>query len=953
MKKTLTRTLAICLALAGTTAWATDYDISVNQTVPFNSSADTLTNATPITSWTTSHLKFTDGSDFTGVDFTALGITSWAITWTGSDVSTTWDGANLTNLVISMGGAAHNFGNDDSFVGVNFSGTRINSPSNQPFRDANLTDANFSNAEFNFTFRVNHFAYATLTRANFSNAAFVHTTTQTGGGDLFSGGPGTTSVADRADAANFSGADISNFSDTAWQNILTRLGKFDGPSRIGAFYSATTVLPAGVTVADLDAAGWQDAAAVNNDYDISTDTTVTFDSAVDTLTNATPITSWTASNLKFNDGSDFTGFDFTALGITSWTAATLGTAATTTWDNADLSGLAFTHNADTFGYNDSFLSTDFSAATITSSGNQPFLDGDLTGADFSGATLDFSNASVNEFQGADLSRVSFSGATFAAARSAAGNLFSGGPGTTGIHDRPYAVDFSGADLSNFSGDAWTNMRDNLGAFDGAAPIGAFYDGSTVLPAGATFADLDTAGWQDAAATPLIFDISEDRTVSFDSSVNTLTNTAPITAWGTGNLVLTDGSDFSDVDFTALGITSWTMPFFLNSVTTWDRANLSGLTLTPPTPSGGTFFGYNDKFVGTDFSGATITTAGNLPFVFSDLTDADFSGATFNFTYGTVQEFRATITRASFSNATFATARNNSGWIFQYGSGTTSEADKANAADFRGADLSLIGNTAWPTVLSRLGGFDGEVAIGAFFDTNTVPGGVSTLVDLIEAGWQGSLPQSGMHVLTAKSNETVPKSFSSTDLAQTEYFSSSATDTNGREVLTQHAELFNGLVGNNNGGYADSGEVTMDSGNTVTINFDISTNTGGYDITRIESIFGWSVTSGGRANQGYEIILTFVNDSTATLAGPTHWEPNSPASYWTKVAFTMADGGTLNSDTIIVDGTPSAGTGVTARKVKAITFDISEDANPGSWVLGREIDIFGTPTVAQGTSISVR
>ena len=182
--------------------------------------------------------------------------------------------------------------------------------------------------------------------------------------------------------------------------------------------------------------------------------------------------------------------------------------------------------------------------------------------------------------------------------------------------------------------------------------------------------------------------------------------------------------------------------------------------------------------------------------------------------------------------------------------------------------------------------------------------------------------------TSQSDAETPPSFSTDDLAQTQYSGSSATG--GDEVADddERVQLFNGDIGNTDDDIDDSGEVRMDSDNTFTIEFDTSVNTSGYDITQIDSIFGWDIASGGRSNQGYEIIVTFIDNTSLSLAGPEHWEDNSPtAYYWTTVSFTDGSGGTL------------------ACGAKAITFDITENSNAGDGVVvGREIDIFGVPTV---------
>jgi len=199
------------------------------------------------------------------------------------------------------------------------------------------------------------------------------------------------------------------------------------------------------------------------------------------------------------------------------------------------------------------------------------------------------------------------------------------------------------------------------------------------------------------------------------------------------------------------------------------------------------------------------------------------------------------------------------------------------------------------------------------------------------------------VTTSKIDAASPPTVSSVDLAQTEFLSSSGSG--GGEAPTNSADLFNGIVGTSSSGTGSNEATTLDNTSSITVDFDISTNTDGYDITQIDSFFGWSTGAGGRANQGYEVVLTFVDTTTATLVGPTHWEPNSPANYFTKVSFAESGGGVLFSDTVDLNsGGAGAGSSVLATKVKSITFNFSENAPPGGVVVGREIDIFGSPTV---------
>lgn len=192
-------------------------------------------------------------------------------------------------------------------------------------------------------------------------------------------------------------------------------------------------------------------------------------------------------------------------------------------------------------------------------------------------------------------------------------------------------------------------------------------------------------------------------------------------------------------------------------------------------------------------------------------------------------------------------------------------------------------------------------------------------------FEEQIPGLDLSVNTFQSS--TPPSISTTDLAQTQFLSSSAASDN--EVATEHAELFNGSVGNDDTNITDPGEVKIDPGDTFTVMLDTSVNTNGYDITGIDSVFGWNTKSGGRANQGYAILVTYVDDTMATLASPGYWEPNDPVSYWTKVSFTELSGGVM------------------ASGVKAITFHITEEASPGGFVVGREVDIFGVPT---GTTV---
>ncbi len=189
------------------------------------------------------------------------------------------------------------------------------------------------------------------------------------------------------------------------------------------------------------------------------------------------------------------------------------------------------------------------------------------------------------------------------------------------------------------------------------------------------------------------------------------------------------------------------------------------------------------------------------------------------------------------------------------------------------------------------------------------------------------------------SNTVPE-ISTNDLAQTAYLSSTGT---GGNESAQHAQLFNGLIGNQDLDTNDDGEVRLSSGETITVTFDTSVNTLGYDIDMIETFAGWTPTTYtaeqtnnlSRSNQGYELIIGYADGSFGTFAGPQHWEPNGEDvwtdsvgtevndTYWTKVGFMGVDGAAM------------------LRNVESITFDISNNAQAGGVVIYREFDVFGT------------
>ncbi len=174
----LTRILTTVIALSGLT-YAANIDIGSN-IASFDTANDTLTNTGGITNWTAG---WADGTNFTGQDFSALGVTDISFDHAGGN-----GGGNVYAGVIFDGitlvtGTGNNYFSNDNFSGASFVGSTLNllgegSYGNQPFLNADLTNADFTGATINYnsyrastaTQNVNLFRDATLSGANFSDA---------------------------------------------------------------------------------------------------------------------------------------------------------------------------------------------------------------------------------------------------------------------------------------------------------------------------------------------------------------------------------------------------------------------------------------------------------------------------------------------------------------------------------------------------------------------------------------------------------------------------------------------------------------------------------------------------------------------------------------------------------------------------------------------------------------
>lgn len=116
--------------------------------------------------------------------------------------------------------------------------------------------------------------------------------------------------------------------------------------------------------------------------------------------------------------------------------------------------------------------------------------------------------------------------------------------------------------------------------------------------------------------------------------------------------------------------------------------------------------------------------------------------------------------------------------------------------------------------------------------------------------------------------------------------------------------------------------------TATYTFDTSTNTLGYDLTTIRSIYGWS-DSPPYSNQRWSVEYSLVNDPNFVLLKDVDYKPFPNQETWA---------GPANSTMVTLTDT----TGVLASGVDAVRFTfLSNDFFDGMVV--REIDVQGVAT----------
>ena len=191
--------------------------------------------------------------------------------------------------------------------------------------------------------------------------------------------------------------------------------------------------------------------------------------------------------------------------------------------------------------------------------------------------------------------------------------------------------------------------------------------------------------------------------------------------------------------------------------------------------------------------------------------------------------------------------------------------------------------------------------------------------------------------------------SSSDLAQTAVANPetdiTADSDDALGAGTRRLGLFDGLPGDGTQNTNNTSYVRIENGNSLTVNFDVSTNTLGYDLTGITSVFNWD----DRADQGYSVDLGYVGGATATLLAAGFWGDQNPedgTSHYSIVTIADTSGGPLNNDTFTFNGATEEGTGAVATGVQSITFTFNNLRNPS---VAGEFDVFGVATVPEPSS----
>ncbi|MFC4992600.1 PEP-CTERM sorting domain-containing protein [Rubritalea tangerina] len=177
--------------------------------------------------------------------------------------------------------------------------------------------------------------------------------------------------------------------------------------------------------------------------------------------------------------------------------------------------------------------------------------------------------------------------------------------------------------------------------------------------------------------------------------------------------------------------------------------------------------------------------------------------------------------------------------------------------------------------------------------------------------------------------------SNTDLAQTQLTSIARTS----------GSVFAGINGGNpnqlvNGSALTGGGLFHSSGTndthfpaTYTLEFDLSINTLGYDITTINTIAGWNENGRTLANQQYELQYSVVGDAAFQSLGVQSFTP-----------FSGADGNGASASLLsITDDSGTIAQGVDA--IRFIVQDHGQHTGTAQGTVFKEFDVIGAATVA--------
>ncbi|WP_438481890.1 PEP-CTERM sorting domain-containing protein [Oleiharenicola lentus] len=183
----------------------------------------------------------------------------------------------------------------------------------------------------------------------------------------------------------------------------------------------------------------------------------------------------------------------------------------------------------------------------------------------------------------------------------------------------------------------------------------------------------------------------------------------------------------------------------------------------------------------------------------------------------------------------------------------------------------------------------------------------------------------VQIVTSQFTDSLTYSVSNTDLLQTNLSSATISPSGYSGALgggTSISRLNDGNFGNSRSDY--SAAVAFASGAIVTFNFDLTTNTAGYNITSVSTFVGWD---NGRDGQEYTVSYSLASAPATfiTLAVVPQLAAGDGDGYPTsRTSVTIQD---LGGDANLLNG------------VAALQFTFTDFENGGSAY--REIDVIGS------------